>query len=111
MPAHRVITIPAGSYVSIPASIFARRMVITEDGAGTGSGLFAKFPDDKFTAIFSYPAAQQPLVIGDAVAVGDARGTILGWPAQQGFNARPADAIVELSSAGAATTVRVEEYE
>jgi hypothetical protein len=83
---------------------------LAEDGTGTGNGLAVKFPNDNFTAIFNYPPDQQPLILGDRDAHGNARGEIIGWPTQTGLNARTADVMVQVAAMSGATVLRVTEH-
>ena len=112
MPARQLVALPAGVWTNVSASIFARLVKVIEDGSVAGAGLQARFRSDNFTQAYDYPPAEQPIVLGDQVAVNEGHGAIIGWPAQQNFNARPADVYLQLQPMGAAaTTVRVEEYE
>lgn len=100
------------AYTAIPASIFARRVDLQEDGTvDPPVGLLVKFPGDNFTAIFSYPETQQPLVLGDPIAHQNGFGEILGWPTQTGLNVRAADTYVQVAAASGTTSLRVTEYD
>ncbi|MGP8269116.1 MAG: hypothetical protein ACLQLH_03535 [Terracidiphilus sp.] len=102
----------AGTFVSIPATIFARYLQIQEDGSGAASGLQIKWPTDNFTAVFKYPSAQQPIKPNEnPETLGLGQGVLLGWPAQTGLNTRAADVYCKIASMGAATVVRVDERE
>ena len=103
----------AGPDVSIPCTKWPRRMEIVEDASGVAQGLIARFVDDNYTQAYQYGSGDQPIVIGDPVPQGNAKGRIIGGPANNsGGGSRPADVPVKLRSATAnATKVRVVEYD
>jgi len=100
------------AFTPIPASIFARRVDLQEDGTvDPAVGLIVKFPNDDFTAAFEYPADQQPVVLGDPIAHQNGYGELLGWPAQTGINVRAADIYVQVAALAGETSLRVTEYD
>lgn len=101
----------AGTYTSIPALQFARRVELREDGVAAAVGLSVKYPEDGFTAAYDYLVAQQPVVLGNPVAHGNAYGGILGWPVQTGLNARAADIYCKVSCLTGTTTLDVTEID
>ena len=104
-------SLTAGNYTVIPATRVARRVEIAEDGTGNNTGLAIKLPDDNFTAVLSYPPAQQPIVLGNVVANQNGAGMFLGLPTQTGLNARTADTYCLLSCMSGTTIVRVTELD
>lgn len=104
-------SLTAGVYTNIPALQFARRVELQEDATGTNAGLGCKFPEDNFTAIFEYAPDQEPVVLGNSTAEGNAFGTILGWPVQTGLNARAADFYAKVTCLSGTTVLRVTEID
>jgi hypothetical protein len=99
----------AGTYTAIPALRFSRKVELEEDGTGTGAGLAIKFPEDNYTAVMTYTPDQQPVVLGDEVGFGNAKGKMVGWPVQTGLNARPADIYAMVTCLTGTTVLRVTE--
>lgn len=99
------INATGGAEVTIPCTMPARRLAVTEDGGATAQG-FA-FTRNGVTRKVS--ANQEPLIIGDAVGDMNNRGAILGLPKQA---YRAADNYgTAISLTGTATTLVVTEYE
>jgi hypothetical protein len=101
------------AFTTIPATQFSRLVELQEDGSVTAVGLKVKYPDDNFTATFSYLPTQEPVVLGDKVANTNAKGYILGWPAQGNNILVPhaADTYCMVAAATGTTTLRVTEYD
>jgi hypothetical protein len=108
-PAPVQYTLPAGgAKVDIPATIFARRVEIWEDGSVTTfAGFSLKYPNGVTAA---YTPDQQPAIIGDKVLNRGGMGNFLAMPAQDGHNARAADLYCQASSVGG-TVINVWEQE
>jgi hypothetical protein len=102
-------TLTAGTYVAIPALRFARRVELSEDGSGNATGIMCKFPEDNFTAIFTYSTFQQPVVLGDEVGNFHGRGKFVGEPVQTGLNTRAADVYAMVTAVSGTTILRVTE--
>jgi hypothetical protein len=87
---------PGGAWIDIPATIFARRVKISEDGSVSAfAGFSLKFSNG---VVEGYTPDQQPAVLGDENVSGAGGGMFLGMPAQTGSNARPADLYCQASS-------------
>jgi hypothetical protein len=99
-------------FLSIVATQSDRYVEIVEDGSGVAAGLKAKLPYDKFVQTFQY-AAGVPIVLGNHLTQGKGRSEMRFRPIQvdQGgtVTLSPADILVKITSAGAATVVRVVE--
>jgi len=102
-------TLPAGgALVDIPATIFARKVIIQEDGSvASFAGFSLKFPNGRTVA---YTPDQQPAIIGDSVLNRNGTGNFIAMPAQDGSNARAADLYCQASSQGG-TIINVWEEE
>jgi hypothetical protein len=104
-------TVTAGTFTAIPALRFSRRVEIQEDGTSTGNGIAAKLPDDNFTAVMSYPPAQQPLILGNPTATGHGQGPLIGIPVQTGLNAKAASTYALVSAMSGTIIIRVTEFD
>lgn len=102
-------TLTAGTYTAIPALRFSRLVELQEDATGTAAGIACKFPEDNYTAIFSYGPLEQPVVLGDRVAIQNGRGKFVGEPVQTGLNARAADVYAMVTCLAGTTVLRVTE--
>lgn len=102
-------TLNAGTYTAIPALRFSRLVELEEDASGTGAGLAAKFPEDNYTAVFSYSPLQQPIILGDKVGIQHGKGKFVGEPAQTGLNTRAADVYAMVTCLAGTTVLRVTE--
>ncbi|HEV2709152.1 MAG TPA: hypothetical protein VGU67_02965 [Edaphobacter sp.] len=102
-------SLTAGTYTAIPALRFSRLVKLEEDGTGTGVGLICKFPEDNYTATFTYPPAQQPIILGDEVAIQNGRGKMVGIPVQTGLNTEAATVYAMVSCLTGTTVLRVTE--
>lgn len=96
-PSPRQYTLPPGSgLVDIPATKFARRVYIQEDGnVSAFAGFSFKYANGRTIGV---TPDQQPLVLGDSVQNRNSGGNFLAMPAQDGLNARVADIYGQASS-------------
>ena len=85
---------------AIPATRFARRVEISEDGAGSQQGLTITYNDG---TVVSYTPADYPIVIG-ARNLEHGRGSFLARPPQL---TTPADIYCTVAPFGTATSVDV----
>lgn len=109
-PSPRKYTLPAGGgLVDIPATKFARRVEIIEDGnVAAFAGFSLKYPNGN---TIGYTPDQQPAVIEDSPKRGNAGGNFLAEPAQEGYpGPRAADLYCQASST-AGTIIVVKELE
>jgi hypothetical protein len=103
-------TLPAGgALVNIPATIFARRVQIWEDGSVAAfAGFSLLYPNGVTVA---YTPDQQPAIIDDSVLNRGGMGNFLYVPAQEGYpGPRAADLYCQASSQ-AGTVINVWEEE
>jgi hypothetical protein len=106
----------AGAFINIPSTIPARRVEVREDESVTTQGLQYQKPDDNFTNTYVCgPVAgpgQPQIILGNVIAHQGHYGSLLGLPAQNtGGSTIPATTYVKIRSKGAASVVRVVEYE
>jgi hypothetical protein len=104
----------AGAFTDIPCTRWCRRMEIIEDDSNAANqGLDAKFSDDNYVQSFRFSFGVQPITVGDPIPQGNAKGHMIGGPANNsGGGSKTADVPVKLRSATAtATVVRVVEYD
>lgn len=109
------LPIAGAGFLSIPATQPNRRTEIVEDDSGPTQGLIYKLPWDKFTQTFEASATREPIVL-DSLPNRNGRGSLFAHPIQKDAGGtvtlRPADILIELTSATAtATKVRVTEYD
>lgn len=104
-----LIALAAGTFTAVPALTFARLVELQEDDSVASVGLVLKFPEDNFTASFTYKAPAQPVVLGDMVGQHNGRGKWVGVPVQTGLNAAPATVYVLASCLTGTTQLRVTE--
>lgn len=100
-----------GAFTSVYATKWSRRVEIEEDGSVTKTGLLIKLPDDNFTNVYTYPADEQPIVLGNTIAHGNGDGSTVGRPAQTGNPPVAATELCRIASVGAATVIRVNEID
>jgi hypothetical protein len=101
----------AGTFTAIPATQFARLVELQEDDSVPSVGLVFKFPQDSYTAAYTYKQEAQPVVLGDKVAFGRGMGKFVGEPVQTGLNTRAADVYVMASCLTGTTQLRVTEQD
>lgn len=106
-----LVALTAGTFTAIPALQFARMVELQEDDSVTSVGLIFKFPEDNFTAAFTYKAAAQPVILGNKPGIADDKGAFQGMPAQTGLNVRAADVYVMASCLTGTTQLRVTEQD
>jgi hypothetical protein len=82
---------------------------LQEDDSVASVGLVFKFPEDNFTASFTYKTEAQPVVLGNLNAQNNNKGAFVGEPAQTGINVRAADVYVMASCLTGTTQLRVTE--
>lgn len=104
-------SLTAGVFTSIPALQFARRVEMQEDASGTNIGLAVKFREDNYTQIFEFAPTDEPVVLDNSIAGGNAFGFLQGWPVQTGLNARAADVYAKVSCLAGTTVLRVTEID
>jgi hypothetical protein len=109
----------AGAVTSIPATVWCRRVEISEDDAAANTGFSYTLPDDSFTAVYSVAAAHEPLVLAHPVLGGVGVSPLLGAPQQTlatdlskvpAGNVVAATILLKAKSLGAATTLVVKEF-
>jgi hypothetical protein len=104
-----LVTLTAGTFTAIPALQFARLVELQEDDSVPSVGLMLKFPEDAYTAAFTYKQEAQPVILGQRVGQFNNKGTFVGEPVQTGLNARAADIYVMASCLTGTTALRVTE--
>lgn len=115
MPNVRLIPLNAsgGAFVTINASIPCRRVELMEDEATTPQGLIYQSVMDNFVTTNTVGPSTEPVILGNVIAIGNAKGPVLGYPVySSGGSSIAATPLVKVKSGGAAvTTLRVTEYE
>lgn len=106
-----LIALTAGSFTAVPALQFARRVELQEDDSVPSVGLVFKFPEDNYTASFTYKQIAQPVILGQQVGNMDGMGEWVGVPAQSGINTAPATVYVMASCLTGTTQLRVTELD
>ena len=97
------IAVTSGAYVPLTAKAFARYVEITEDGSGSQAGLSVTWPNG---SVDQYTPGMYPIKIGTV----DGSGPLVGTPSNYNGAGGPATQYCTVKSLGAATLVRVSEY-
>jgi hypothetical protein len=84
---------------------------LAEDDSVDSVGLVLKFPEDNFTASFTYKQQAQPVILGNLNGQNNNKGAFVGQPVQTGINARAADVYVMASCLTGTTQLRVTEVD
>lgn len=122
MPNMRLVVLngSAGAFVDVLATRWTRRCEVIEDESVAVQGLDYKIADDGsasgFTTTFDLAASTQPIILGNLVAHGNAKGPVLAAPQQNDSGSltgiRAAGKLISLRSKTATgTTARVSEFE
>ena len=108
----------AGTFTSLYATQVTRRVEIIEDAAangGVGQGLQYQFDDGSatpFTTMYSIAPQTEPIILGQPVPQGAGYAPVIGrGPDNSGGYELAATPLINLRSAGDATTVRVTEFD
>lgn len=104
-----LVALTAGTFTAIPALQFARMVQLQEDDSVPSVGLVLKFPEDNYTASFTYKVEAQPVILGNQNAQNNNKGAFVGEPVQTGINTRAADIYVMASCLTGTTQLRVTE--
>jgi hypothetical protein len=97
--------VTSAAQVPLIAKQFARGVAIEEDASGAAAGLKVTWPNGN---VANYSPAQQPIIIGVVPPVNGS--PLVGVPANYSGAANPATVYCQVESMGAATEVRVTEY-
>lgn len=101
----------AGALVNIVSTIPARYVEVTEDASGAVQGLTYQTLNDNFVGTYVAASGQEPVTLGNKVAIGNAAGNIVGWPAQTSIGSSATILFKMKSGTATATKVNVTEYE
>lgn len=102
-----------GANVNITCTMPCRRVEILEDGGATAQGYTFTPTGGSAENVPATSSQQDPLVLGNKVAHGNAKGAILGFPAQTGYPMNSPATVygVAKSLTATAITLLVTEYE